>query len=86
MKNLLLASVFLAGMAASFAPAFAQDVVPCEDMLQTVKDTVAAATKLSDADKAKVVELQQKGLDRCKADDDANADKLFGEAMKLLGK
>lgn len=55
-------------------------------MLQTVKDTVAAATKLSDADKAKVADLQQKGLDRCKADDDANADKLFGEAIKLLGK
>ena len=86
MKNLLLASVFLAGMSASFAPAFAEDVVPCEDMLQTVKDTVAAATTLNDADKAKVADLQQKGLDRCKADDDVNADKLFTEALKLMGK
>ena len=86
MKNIVLACAFAAGLAASFTPAFAQDIVPCEDMMQTVKDTVAAATKLSDADKAKVAELQQKGLDRCKADDDANADKLFGEAMKLMGK
>ncbi len=86
MKNLLLASVCLAGLSTSFAPAFAADVVPCEDMLKTVQTTLAAATKLSDADKAKVADLQQKGLDRCKADDDANADKLFGEAMKLMGK
>ena len=86
MKKFFLISTLIAGLAGSFGPAFAEDLVPCEDMMQTVKDTVAAATKLSDADKAKVAELQQKGLDRCKADDDANADKLFGEAMKLMGK
>lgn len=86
MKSLLLASVLLTGMTASFSSAFAANVVPCEDMLKTVESAVAAATTLSDADKAKVADLQQKGLDRCKADDDVNANKLFGEAMKLMGK
>jgi 2-methylisocitrate lyase-like PEP mutase family enzyme len=30
--------------------------------------------------------LVAKGLERCKADDDAGADDLFAQAMKLTGK
>lgn len=59
--------------------------VPCEDMLKQVKAALAAA-KLSDADKTKVVDLQSKGIERCKADDDARADDFFAQALKALGK
>jgi hypothetical protein len=66
-------------------PAFADDVVPCEDMLKDLRAAVGSAT-LNDADKAKVTDLQDKGIERCNADDDARADAFFADAMKLLGK
>jgi 2-methylisocitrate lyase-like PEP mutase family enzyme len=59
--------------------------VPCEKSLSDLKAAVASA-KLSDADAAKVTDLEGKGLERCKADDDAGADAFFADAMKLLGK
>ena len=59
--------------------------VPCEKMLDDVRTALAAA-KLSDADKAKVVDLENKGIERCKADDDAHADVFFTAALKALGK
>jgi 2-methylisocitrate lyase-like PEP mutase family enzyme len=67
------------------ALAAAAEPVPCENML---KDLRAAQTssKLNKADQAKVDDLQARGLERCKADDDAGADALFAEAMKVLGK
>ena len=44
------------------------------------------ATKLGDAEKAKIVDLQNKGIERCKADDDAHADEFFAAALKALSK
>jgi hypothetical protein len=88
MKNLILTAAF-----ATFActsgfsiAAMAAEVVPCEDMLKTAKDALAAAATLAAADKTKVDELITKGTDRCNADDDKRADGFFAEAMKLMGK
>jgi hypothetical protein len=58
---------------------------PCEDTLQTLRSAEAAA-KLCDADKTRVSELETKGIERCKADDDKRADDFFAQAMKVLGK
>jgi hypothetical protein len=65
--------------------AFAADPVPCEQSLSDLKAAVASSNP-SDADKAKVADLESQGIERCKADDDAGADALFAEAMKVLGK
>jgi len=59
--------------------------VPCEDMLKDVKAGLESA-KLSDADRAKAIDLQNKGIERCKADDDTHADEFFQQALTLLGK
>jgi hypothetical protein len=84
MKNLLAALSFVA--AATAATTFAHAaIVPCEDMLNDVRTTQAAA-KLSDADAAKVKALEDKGIERCNADDDKRADDFFTQALKLMGK
>lgn len=64
---------------------YAAGTVPCEDMLKEVRATMQTA-KLSDADKAKVTELETKGVERCNADDDQRADGFFAEALKIMGK
>ena len=66
--------------------AHAADIVPCEDMLKTTMDALAAATTLAAADKTAIDALIVKGTDRCNADDDKRADGFFGDAMKLMGK
>jgi hypothetical protein len=33
-----------------------------------------------------VADLQKRGIERCKADDDARADELFKQALTLMGK
>ena len=58
---------------------------PCENMLKDVK-TAFKDAKLNDADKAKVSDLENQGLERCKADDDAGADDFFAQALKVMGK
>ena len=58
---------------------------PCEETLKTLRAAEAAAT-LSAADKAKVSELEAKGIERCNADDDTRADEFFAQAMKVMGK
>jgi hypothetical protein len=63
----------------------AMQPVPCENALKELRTAVGGA-KLNDTDKAKVADLQAKGLERCKADDDAGADAFFADAMKLLPK
>jgi hypothetical protein len=82
MKRMILVATLFAALplaAAQSAP------VPCENMLNEVRTALAAA-KLGDAEKAKVVDLQNKGIERCKADDDAHADEFFTQALKALGK
>ena len=54
-------------------------------MLVTLRDAVKTA-KLNDADKAKVDELETKGVERCNADDDKRADAFFTDALKLTAK
>jgi hypothetical protein len=84
MKPLLLA-VALGTLALASLPALAADTVPCEDMLKNVR-TAEAAAKLGDADKTKVTELENKGIERCNADDDKRANDFFAQAMKIMGK
>ncbi len=80
--KLVAALVLVSGLASR---AFAADPVPCEQALNDLKAAVASSTS-SDADKAKAADLESQGIERCKADDDAGADALFADAMKLLGK
>jgi hypothetical protein len=83
MKKLLAA---LACAAISSATTLAHAAVtPCEDMLKDLR-TAEAAAKLGDADAAKVKALEDKGVERCNADDDKRADDFFAQAMKLMGK
>jgi hypothetical protein len=82
MKSVL-AAITLA-LTAFAIPAAAEDV-PCENMLEDLRAAINSAT-LSDADAAKVKELEDKGIERCNADDDARADEFFTQAMKILGK
>ena len=80
----LTAFSILAGASLAVAPAWSAPV-PCEDALKNLRAAVDAA-KLSDADAAKVKELEDKGIERCNADDDKRADDFFGQAMKIVGK
>ncbi len=85
MKNIVIAlALCTLSVAAPMSSAFAANV-PCEEMLKTLRAAEAAA-KISDADKAKVTELETKGVERCNADDDKRADDFFTQAMKVLGK
>lgn len=59
--------------------------LPCEDLLAEVRTTTAAAT-VSAADKPKLEELTNKGIERCNADDDKRADDFFAQALAVLGK
>jgi hypothetical protein len=59
--------------------------LPCEDLLASVR-SASAATPPAAADKAKFDDLQNKGIERCNADDDKRADDFFGQALGLIGK
>jgi hypothetical protein len=59
--------------------------VPCEDTLKQLRDAEKTAT-LSDTDKAAATELEQKGIERCNADDDKRANKFFADALKIVTK
>lgn len=74
----------VAGSMAVAVPAHAA-TVPCEDMLKNMRAAKATA-KLSDADMAKVNDLEAKAVERCNADDDTRSDKFLAEAMTLMGK
>jgi hypothetical protein len=80
-----LSTLFVISAMPTLSLAAAANPVPCENMLKDLKAATKDA-KLSDADKAKVADLQGKGLERCKADDDAGADTFFADAMKIMGK
>ena len=83
MKIMVLVASLFAALPLAAAQAAAP--VPCEKMLGDVRTALAAA-KLGDAEKAKVVDLQNKGIERCKADDDVHADEFFTQALQALGK
>ena len=83
MRKSAVALSIVVGHAAGVA--MAAEPVPCEEMLKDLRAAIAGAT-LSDADKAKVNDLEGQGLERCKADDDVGADDLFTQAMQILGK
>lgn len=86
MKKLILAATLVAATSIAGLTSIANaKEVPCEDMLKTLRDTAATA-KLNGADKAKVDELEAKGVERCNADDDKRADGFFTDAMKIMGK
>lgn len=80
----LLNALIMSGFIAAAMPAHAA-TVPCEDMLKEMRATKAKA-KLSDADMAKVNDLEAKAVERCNADDDTRSDKFLADAMALMGK
>ena len=85
MKNLVIAAILCTIAATNpIASAFAAPT-PCEDALKALRATEATA-KPSAADKAKVSDLEAKGIERCNADDDKRADDFFAQAMKVMGK
>lgn len=87
MKRMIAAAVL--AIAASFGSiahqAHAATAAPCEDTLKTMRAAKATA-KLSDADMAKVNDLEAKAIERCNADDDARSDEFLADAMKIMGK
>jgi hypothetical protein len=92
MKKFILAAVLSATALSAFTAlgplnisARAAGAVACEDMLKDVRAAMQSA-KLNDADKAKVADLEAKGIERCNADDDQRADGFFAEALKIMGK
>lgn len=85
MKNLVIAAILCTIAATNpIASAFAAPT-PCEDALKALRAAEATA-KLNAADKAKVADLEAKGIERCNADDDKRADDFFAQAMKVMGK
>lgn len=78
------AYVLMVIASASVAPSAFAATVPCEDMLKELRTAESAAT-LTDADKAKISDLEAKGIERCNADDDKRADDFFAKALKVLG-
>jgi 2-methylisocitrate lyase-like PEP mutase family enzyme len=88
MRKALLVVVLTTAVTAGAAPTpgFAtSEPVPCAKALDDVRNAIKGAA-LSEIDKAKVSDIQSQGLERCKADDDAGADALFAEALKIIGK
>ena len=83
--NKLTATVCLLVLAGVMSTATSAAPVPCEQMLDQVRSALKTAT-LSDAERAKVVDLENKGIERCKADDDTHADEFFQQALILMGK
>ena len=80
----LLNAFVMTGIIAVALPVHAA-TVPCEDMLKDMRATKASA-KLSDAEMAKVNDLEAKAVERCNADDDVRSDKFLADAMKIMGK
>ena len=57
--------------------------LPCEVMLGTLRDGLAATPPTS-AVAAQVADFQAKALERCNADDDRNADAFTAQALALV--
>jgi hypothetical protein len=82
MKSVLFAGVI--ALVALATPATAEEV-PCEKLLADLRAALQDAHP-SDADAAKIKDLEDKGIERCNADDDDHADEFFAQALKILGK
>ena len=86
MNKLILAAALAAATSVAALTSFANAAVtPCEDMLKELRKTMETA-KLNDADMKAVKDLEDKGIERCNADDDKRADTFFTDALKLAGK
>jgi hypothetical protein len=86
MKNLAAVTAIAVVCLLPAAPsAWSAQPAPCEEMLKQLRAAVDAA-KLSDDDAANVKALEDKGIERCNADDDKRADDFFGQAMKIVSK
>lgn len=87
MKKLLLTAALAAIAAVGFTvpSASAAGTMPCEDMLKDLRAAVAKAS-LSKVDKTKVTALEDKGIERCNADDDKRADGFFAQALQFVEK
>ena len=59
--------------------------LPCEAMLTTLRDALAAAAP-QPADRAKITDLQTRATERCNADDDAHADAFSAQALAMVTK
>ncbi len=57
--------------------------LPCETLLQELRDLSASAT-LTDDERGAIEALQAQGIERCNADDDAHADAFFATAIALV--
>ncbi|MDQ0318454.1 hypothetical protein QO002_000592 [Pararhizobium capsulatum DSM 1112] len=86
MKSFLAATLIavIAGAPLSLSGAQAANV-PCEEMLKEMR-AAKQTTSLSNADMAKVNDLETKAVERCNADDDARSDGFLTEAMTIMGK
>ena len=85
MKKIIAVTILTAVASLGFVASQARAAAPCEDMLKELRAAKATA-KLSDADTKKVNDLEDKGIERCNADDDKRADDFFSQAMKIAGK
>jgi len=85
MKQNSLAALFALGVPAALASPALAATTPCETALKELRAAEAKAS-LNDADKAKIADLETKGVERCNADDDKRADEFFAQAMKVIGK
>ncbi|TMJ35251.1 MAG: hypothetical protein E6G89_19025 [Alphaproteobacteria bacterium] len=85
MNRIVLRTVFVLLAGAGAAAAANAATVPCENVLKQLRDAEKTAA-LGDADKAKVAELENKGIERCNADDDKRADTFFEDALKIVAK
>ena len=75
----------VAGLAIIVSSTAVAAPIPCEEMLQEVR-SVQRSTSVDDPQRALIVELIKKGLERCTADDVEHADQFFSEALKIMGK
>jgi hypothetical protein len=86
MKKIIAATILTVTASLGFIASQAHaTAAPCEEMLKDMRAAKATA-KLSDADMAKVNDLEAKAIERCNADDDTRSDKFLADAMKILGK
>jgi hypothetical protein len=85
MQKVIVITAFVSLLITGIASVGQAKEAPCEDNLKVLRETVAAA-KLNDADKAKIADLEAKGVERCNADDDKRANAFFADAMKVMGK